>query len=334
MPLRDIVLQELRQQKGQVLSGRALAERLHVSRTAVWKAIEELRRDGYTVDASTNRGYALISDSDRLTEYGIRSHLPDQFREYPLYVHDTLQSTNQTAKELALNGAPDGTVVIADHQTGGRGRRGRSFFSPEGVGLYLTMVFRTHVPAAQAVRITTAASVATARAIDRVAGTQMQIKWINDLYLNGRKLCGILTDGATNMENGSFEYVVVGIGINVNTPTSAFPAELQETAGSIRSETGRHTDRCALAAALIEELYQIRSELSECTYIDEYRLRSCVLGRRIRVFGMGYEGEPATAEFIDEEGHLYAKLDDGTTIGLHSGEITIRPEDARTPFSG
>lgn len=332
MSLRDKVLGELERCKGTTVSGSMLANRLAVSRTAVWKAIEELRAAGYPISATPNRGYVLEADSNRLSETAVRQALPLNLQNFPLYVYDTLESTNQTAKQLALDGAADGTVVIADHQTGGRGRRGRSFFSPPDVGLYLTMILRTSLPAAQAVQITTAASVAAARAIEACSTAQVQIKWINDLYVNGRKICGILTDGATNMENGSFEYVVVGIGINVNTAAEQFPPELQETATSVYSETNVLTDRNRLAAALICHLRALWDDFTTATYMDEYRERSCVLGRRVRVFGAGYEGDAATAEQITDEGHLIVRLDDGTSVILHSGEITIRPEDAQKPF--
>ena len=229
MTTKDAVLEQLIKSGGNHLSGAKLAQELCLSRTAVWKAIEELRRDGYQISAVTNRGYTLIEQGDRLSLPAIRSFLrrkaiAEQIRLYP-----SLVSTNQTAKQLALEGAPSGTIVLADEQTGGRGRRGRSFFSPSGTGVYFTVIFRSELAADRAVMITTAASVAAARAIDKVTGGEphAQIKWINDIYLGGKKICGILTDAVANMENGSFEYIVVGIGINTNNKTEDFPEEFR-----------------------------------------------------------------------------------------------------------
>ncbi|MBQ9082357.1 MAG: biotin--[Clostridia bacterium] len=260
-----------------------------------------------------------------LNEEAIRHHLPPELSALPVLVFPELASTNDTARELARQGAPDGLVVIADHQTGGRGRRGRSFFSPPGVGLYLTMIFRTTLPAEQAVQITTLASLAAARAMDEAAGTCTQIKWINDIYLNGHKLCGILADGAPN-GNGGFDYMVVGIGINVNTPADAFPPELRASAGSLYSETGRMTDRNRLAALLIAHLLRCRDGLTQNLpqHMAEYRRRSCVLGEKIRVYGGGCDGAPGTAVDIDDNGHLLVQMDTGEYRSLNSGEITIR----------
>ncbi len=260
-----------------------------------------------------------------LQEETIRRYLPPELHYLPMLVFPELASTNDTARELARQGAPDGLVVIADHQTGGRGRRGRSFFSPQGVGLYLTMIFRTTLPAAQAVQITTMASLAAARAMDEASGTHTQIKWINDIYLNGRKLCGILADGVPN-GSGGFDYMAVGIGINVNTPVEAFPSELQTSAGSLYSETGHMTDRNRLAALLIAHLMQCRDGLTQNLphHMAEYRRRSCVLGQKIRVYGGGCDGAPGTAVDIDDNGHLLVQMDTGEYRLLNSGEITIR----------
>lgn len=329
MTIQEAVLSELESRKGKTVSGRVLADQLNVSRTAVWKAIEELRQDGYDIEAAPNRGYRLSPRCDRLSKAAIGAALPDALRERPLYVYDTLESTNQTVRQLALDGAPDGTIVLADHQTGGRGRKGRCFFSPPASGIYISVLLRTVMPAAQAVRITTAASVAVARAIESVTGISVQIKWINDLYLNDRKICGILTDGAINMENGLFEYAVVGIGLNVHTDRLQFPPELRETASSLYAETGVHTDRNVLAAAIIRELDGVWNEQSVSDYMAEYRARSCVLGHRIRVYGGGCDGEEAIALRINDDGHLIVRLDDGCELTLHSGEITIRPADAQ-----
>lgn len=327
MNLCESILDELEKRKGTDVSGGVLADMFGVSRTSIWKAVEELRSEGYVIDAVPNRGYRLSGAFDRLKNSAIRAELPEKLRERPLYVYDFVDSTNQSVRFLALDGAPDGTTGVADTQSDGRGRNGRSFFSPERSGIYMSVLVRDAQMGADAVRITTAASVAVARAIAAVTGVQVQIKWINDLYLNGRKICGILTDGAINMENGQFEYAIVGIGLNVHAARTDFPPELRETAGSIFSETGLHPDRNVLVAAILRELEDVRHDPVRAQYMDEYRARSCVLGRRIRVYGSGCDGDAATAERIDDAGHLIVRLDSGRELLLQSGEITIRPAD-------
>ena len=188
MSTKDVVLEQLIKSGGSALSGAKLAQELCLSRTAVWKAIEELRRDGYQISAVTNKGYTLVEQGDRLSLPAIRSFLRRKPTADQIRLYDSLESTNQTAKQLALEGAPSGTIVLADEQTGGRGRRGRSFFSPAGTSVYFTVIFRSELAADRAVMITTAASVAVARAIDRITGGEprAQIKWINDVYLGGK----------------------------------------------------------------------------------------------------------------------------------------------------
>lgn len=327
MTTKDAVLEQLIKASGSCVSGAKLAAELCLSRTAVWKAIEELRSDGYQISAVTNKGYTLIEQGDRLALPIIRSNLRRSYAENQLLLYPSLESTNQAAKQLALQGASSGTIVLADEQTGGRGRRGRSFFSPPGTSVYFTMILRSQLAADRAVMITTAASVAVARATDRVTGGQPQakIKWINDIYLEGRKICGILTDAVTNMENGSFEYIVVGIGINVNNRAEDFPPEIRDRAGSLFSVTGKKFDRNRMAAVLADEMTDIVQDFSSGSYLKEYRSRSCVLGRPIVIFGSGHEGTQATAVDIDEHGYLLARGSNGDLYTLNSGEITIRP---------
>lgn len=328
MKLSEAILDVLEKHQGEDVSGGTLADLMGVSRTSVWKAVEELRNEGYEIDATTNRGYRLTGAYDRLRDTAIRAHLPELLRSRPMYVYDFVESTNQSVRFLALEGAPDGTVGIADAQSAGRGRNGRAFYSPERTGIYMSVLIRDKQMGADAVSITTAAAVAVARAIEYVTGVSVQIKWINDLYLNGRKICGILTDGAINMENGQFEYAIVGIGLNVHAARDEFPPKLREIAGSICTETGLHPDRNALVAAILRELEDVRRDPVKSQYMDEYRARSCVLGRRIRVYGCGCDGDEAVAERIDDDGRLIVRLDAGREVLLNSGEISIRPADA------
>ncbi len=234
-----------------------------------------------------------------------------------LVVEPLLPSTNDTARRLACIGAPEGTVVVANAQSAGRGRRGREFFSPTG-GVYLSMVLRP-VAGTDPGDITSCAAVAAARAIERCCGASVGIKWVNDLYINGRKVCGILTEGVPH-SHGGLDFAVLGIGINIRG--ADFPAELQDIATSLEQE-GYTVERTALIAALLEEWEHAYTTLSTGDYLAESRRRSVVLGREITVL-RGKETFPATAIDINENGHLLVKTPAGDTIELVSGEVSLQ----------
>lgn len=222
MTTKELVLDYLLKNAGKSISGEEIASHAGISRNAVWKAVRELRKDGYDVSASTNRGYSL-AESDLLSAQAIRAHLPSDSAaaNTELIVYDTIDSTNKAAKELAISGAGHGTAVIADRQTAGRGRYSRSFYSPSGSGLYMSLILRPSLlqfddPTA----ITAFAAVAVSDAIQAVTGKQAGIKWVNDLFLNGKKVCGILTEAVTDFESGNIEWIVLGIGTNVSGSVS------------------------------------------------------------------------------------------------------------------
>ena len=212
------------------ISGEELARRLSVSRTAVWKAIGQLREAGYNIESVSNRGYRLLSESDVLSEEGIRRHLKHQ--ELELQVYKTITSTNTVLKALAAEGAPAGLALIAGEQTAGRGRMGRSFYSPADSGLYLSLLLRPNVSAVEATRLTACAAVAVAETIEELSGRPAQIKWVNDIFVDGRKVCGILTEASVDCENGMMHYVIIGLGVNTRVPAGDFPEELKGIAGA------------------------------------------------------------------------------------------------------
>ena len=195
---REDLLAILWQSADAYISGEELAKRLAVSRTAVWKAVGQLRRDGYRIESVPNRGYRLLSDSDVLSEEGIRRHL--QHQELQLQVYRTITSTNTVLKTLAAQNAPAGLALVAGEQTAGRGRLGRSFYSPADSGLYLSLLLRPHMSAVQATHLTACAAVAAAETIEELSGRPAQIKWVNDILVNGRKVCGILTEASIDCE--------------------------------------------------------------------------------------------------------------------------------------
>lgn len=313
------VLTLLETNRGQALSGEALAEQLGVSRTAVWKAIKELQRDGHAIEAVQGQGYTLRTDSEVLSAEGIRPWLDGGIPR--LVVEPVVQSTNLTAKQLAAEGAPHGTLVVADAQTGGRGRRGRSFASPPGTGLYLTMILRSALPMASAVLVTSAAAVAVYRAVRSVCGRELGIKWVNDLYRNGKKCCGILTEASTDMETGGVDYLVVGIGLNLLEPEGGFPPEIAAVAGPI-FEPGEHVGRCRLAAAVGNELLHLADALPDTSFMQDYRAHNIVPGHDITIVQNGTQ-RPAFALAITDDGHLLVRTEQGQEE-LSFGEISIR----------
>ncbi len=254
---------------------------------------------------------------ERISAEQIRNWLSED-RE--LVVYDEIDSTNNAAKQWAREGAPDGSAVIALRQTAGKGRLGRSFYSPNATGIYLTVILRPTLSVEQSTLVTSAAAVATARAIERVTGISVKIKWVNDLYLGGKKLCGILAESAL-LPGGKLDYLVVGIGVNVST--DSFPPELSEIATSLAAAGGGEIDCNHLIAAILEEFEQVCAQLETREYLEEYKARSCVLGKPVQLV-RGEELQEAFALDIDRDAHLVVRLPDGDVRTVSSGEISLK----------
>ena len=315
MSVKNNVLKLLEENRGVFLSGEKMADSLKVSRTAIWKAMRALQNEGYSIDAVTNKGYMLREDSSMLSKEGIELYLRSGA---PLHFFHSTDSTNKRASALALEGACHGTCVIAGHQTAGRGRLGRSFYSPERQGIYLSVILKPDFDISKAVLITAAASVAASRAIQTICGVRPQIKWVNDLYLDGKKICGILTEAITDFESGQITNIVVGIGINCSCED--FPDEIQGIAGGIPGSYSKN----ALAAEVVNQLLDIASNIEARDFIDEYRQSSMVIGKNINVIKTGREPAAAFAEDIDNNGALIVSYSDGTREALTTGEVSIR----------
>ena len=252
----------------------------------------------------------------------ILSHLPG---DLPWQVHwfKTIDSTNTQAKAMAQQGAPHGTVLVAEHQTGGRGRMGRSFSSPAGVGLYLSVILRPGCPAQELMHLTCAAGVAACNAVQKVCGIRPGIKWINDLILQNRKLGGILTEMSVDTKTGLTEYAVIGIGINCLQQTQDFPHEIQDMAISLRS-AGVTVDIPVLAAALINELHQMSLQLhTSKNLMATYRQDCVTLGREVVLMGNDAP-QRGTALDVDDAGALLVRLEDGSVHAVNSGEVSVR----------
>ena len=325
MTTKEAVLQALRSCSGQYISGEELSTQLNVSRTSIWKAIKALREEGHTIEAATNNGYMLIHNNRRLTESEIRQGLSENNRNIEIHVYDSVTSTNSEAKRLALEGAADGTLVVSGQQTAGRGRLGRSFYSPKE-GIYLSVIIRPRFDVSKSVLITCAAAVAVAESVKEIAGKDARIKWVNDVYVDDRKVCGILTEGITDFESGQIETVIIGIG--VNTDVSNFPDDLKRIAGAVDGDYSASELAGAIASRTIDYAHTIE----ERTFIDSYRSMSTVIGKKITVYKGQYkvnpedeiEGVTAEVKNIDNDGRLIVVYEDGTEEALSSGEITIR----------
>ena len=203
---------ELLENANHPFSGEEMAQQLGITRNSVWKAVGKLKEQGYEIEAATNRGYRLVSEKNVLTPQGVRRLLTGPARRCAIDVQDSVTSTNTLLKQIAEHGGAEGMVLIAHQQTQGKGRLGRAFFSPKGTGLYLSVLLRPRFSAEEALSITTAAAVAVAQAIDAVTGEYPQIKWVNDVYLRGRKVCGILTEAAVDFESSGLHYAILEIG--------------------------------------------------------------------------------------------------------------------------
>ena len=324
MSTKNRILELLEQQRGESISGEHLAGLLSISRNAVWKAVKELQKDGYNIVAVTNKGYCLSDENDIVSIPGIKPFLSPQSQLYAnkIHIYKSLESTNKTAKEMAVAGAEHGTVIISDCQTMGRGRYSRNFFSPSG-GLYISIVLRPEVlhfenPTA----VTAFAAVSVCEAIESISQKAPQIKWVNDVFIDGKKVCGILTEAVTDFESGGLEWVVLGIGINVYIRTEDFPDDLQHSATSIYPDENMPGVRNKLSAEIINRILGFETLPIEKEIFEKYKKRLMVLGKEITVIQNQMEYK-ATAIDVDSAGHLIVKNENGEIITVSSGEIRI-----------
>ena len=306
MSIKDKILARL--VKGEI-SGEALALELGVTRTAVWKSVKALTREGFDVSAITNRGYKLNKPAP-VCKAGVNHYLNTV---WDVDVLEMAESTNDVAKQRAP--VSGNLAVIAKSQTRGRGRLGREFVSPEG-GLYLSAIVRPDLHVSESGRITAYSAVAVARAVESVCGLDVKIKWVNDLYVNGRKLCGILTEGSVGMEGGMLDYAVIGIGVNAH---NVLPEPLKSIATSIEEESGKRVDINELSARILDNLSALPREIKRNDFVREYRKRSFLIGRAVTA---GEYGEVVVID-IDDDCALIVERN-GERIRLMTGEVSVR----------
>jgi len=317
----ELVLAFLAEAADDFVSGEAISDKLGLSRAAVWKHVNALRGQGYGIEALPARGYRLVSIPDRLGALEIGPLLHTHDLGQVLHCEDELPSTNDAAKELAEAGAVHGEVVIAESQTAGRGRRGRTWVSPSGRNLYMSVVLRPHLAPQRAPELTLVASLAACDAC-RQAGVEAGIKWPNDVLVEGRKVAGILTE--LSAESDEVHWVVLGIGVNLNAEDADFPDELRDVASSLAIERGQPVPRALFTAALLSTLEQwldLHAADGFGPIRDAWRARSCTLGREVRV---DVEGREITgrAEDIDDTGALLVRTGSGL-VRVVAGDVRL-----------
>lgn len=341
MTTKEYLLSELLKTPGKIVSGEKLANDLSVSRTAVWKAVQSLRKEGHNITSGTNNGYCLNKETDLFSTETVTTCLKSIYKEnncgtpseFPkISVFNTLDSTNSEAKRIATS--PElsyPSVILAEQQTAGRGRLGRCFYSPSKSGIYLSILYKPKNPVTEPSVFTATAAVGVCHAISEVFSVEAGIKWVNDIFLGGRKVCGILTEGIADFETNSITTIIIGIGINITDSEIGFPEEISKVAGSIISKTEKNSKntisvRSRLAASVIYHILKLLDDEesdSQLSVINEYKQRSIVIGKDVNIIKTTGETSPAVAIDIDENAHLIVQKPDGTKLALQSGEVSL-----------
>lgn len=324
MSTKTDLLKLLKKNIGTPVSGQQAAGLLGVSRNAVWKAVSHLKEEGYPIESRTRAGYCLTAVPDELTQEKVEQ---DVHADIDIIVKDTVTSTNDLVKEAEWGRRP--IVIIANRQTGGRGRLGRKFESPGGTGVYISFGIKPDFSIAHSPFVTMAAAVSVCRAVKKICSIETDIKWVNDIYYRRKKVCGILTEAQTNMETGVIDRLIIGIGVNCFP--GSFPPEIAHKAGSLADRTGAFS-RSALAAEIVNQVCSIMSDVENRSFLDEYRRRCFILGENIHVHPLSSDREIlAKALSVEDDGGLLVEYLEGENAGirevLHTGEISIRLQD-------
>lgn len=321
--MRENIIQIFKEAGEQFVSGEELSKRLGVTRAAIWKHIEELRQHGYRFEAVRRSGYRLVSAPDLLTPEEIRYELHTARIGQRIEYREQVESTQLIAHQLAEAGAEEGTLVVADEQTGGRGRLGRSWHSPPGTGIWMSLILRPNMELKRSPQLTLLTAVAMTRSIRLITGSNVQIKWPNDILINKKKICGILTE--LNAEWDRINYVVIGMGINVNTRKEDFPESLQPIATSLRIETGKPVKRAGLVrefCSKFEELYDLYLQEGFSPIKHLWESHAVSIGKRIAIRTMDGVLE-GMAQGIDEDGVLLLQLDNGIIKKIYSADLQM-----------
>lgn len=327
--MKSEILRILRAAGNECVSGQSLCEAFGVSRQAVWKNITQLKDKGFEIESISNKGYKLKSEPDIINSPAIESYLPKNCICKKVETFETIDSTNTKAKQLAEKGEAEGTLIISDEQTAGKGRRGRNWCSKKGANVFMTLLIRPKIEPKYLSGITLLAAMSVATAIKEVCETEAKIKWPNDIVLNKKKICGILTEMSSEMNY--VNYAVIGIGININD--DEIPQEIRQNASSIYLETGRKTNRNELAAKVVEKFGDYYKKFLETkdlsAFTDEYNSMLISMNKEVKVlYGMAETAKPedeekGIARGIDRDGALLVETEDGIK-SIVSGEVSVR----------
>lgn len=332
--MKEKILNKLKEDTSRYMSGEVLSEMFGVTRTAIWKNIKELKEEGYGIESSSRKGYRLIFANDILNKYEIAQGLATNLLGRDIHYFDVLDSTNSYAKEVAMEGCKEGTVVVADRQTKGRGRMGRDWASPAGKGIWMSVVLKPDICPEDIQVITLGASVAVVNALKDTAGVQAGIKWPNDIILGKKKVCGILTEMSLEVERINF--LVLGMGINVSHCIEDFPEDLRDKATSLRIFLNSTVEQPEISVEIpersklirnilteLEKIYNVISEGNTEYVINQWEKYSLTLGNEVLVTARNnkYAG---VARQVTKEGKLIVDCEDGITREILSGEVSVR----------
>lgn len=322
--MKETILRLLKERRPEYVSGEEICRSLNVSRTAVWKHIQALREKGYEIEARSRAGYMLTGIPDRLFPEEIGDGLATRFLGRTVYYCDSVSSTNNLAKELAGQGAADGTLVVAEEQTGGKGRLGRQWCSAKYKGSFFSFILFPPLMPQEANMVTLITAVAMASAVRDETGVAAGIKWPNDLLVNGKKICGILTELSAEMER--INYMVVGVGLNVNQEKNDFPEEVSASATSLKDQTGSNISRVKLVQAFLlefEKWYLLALENGFAPVLARWKEMSVSLNCPVRIHNPNSSWD-GWAEDIDSDGALLLRLPGGEIKRVISGEVSLR----------
>lgn len=322
--LKTEILRLLKKGSQEFISGQDISKRLGVSRTAIWKYINQIRDDGYKIESSSNRGYRLVSSPDILSLEEIEAYLNTKFIGRRIIHFDSVESTNSIAKKLGDSDEADGSVIIAEEQTKGRGRLGRSWVSPKHKGIWMSIILKPDLNPVDAVNLTQTAAAAVVKAAQEL-GIKTLVKWPNDIVINNKKVCGILTE--MNAELTKINYVVVGLGINVNIEESEFPEDIKDTATSLKLETNSFVNRQKLTAGILNNFEDLYTKLTQENNIEASvnicRENSAVIGKDVLIINREKTIEAHVID-IDDKGRLLVEYTGGRREHIISGEVSIR----------
>lgn len=318
MKLKEKILNLLNRKEAEFISGQYIAQVFNVSRNAVWKAVNELRKEGYNIYAVQNKGYTL--DGNIFTGEIIKSYIkaPVKIEYMP-----NVTSTNDIIMEYGKNGMEEFITVVADSQSNGRGRKGRIFYSPDNAGTYFSILLRPNINFSESLYITTAAAAAVTEAIKQLYNIDTQIKWVNDVYYKGKKICGILTEAHLDMESGTIDYAALGIGINIFEPEESYHKDIKHIAGAAFCRNMFDNKiRCELTAKVIDIFYEYYKNLSNMTFLNTYKSRSLLTGKNITIEKNGII-QNAFVKGIDDKCRLSVMLENGIEENLNSCEVNL-----------